>query len=110
MRWTPEGAQIILSLPVRSRSRKPGHRNNFGKRSISMEFLKYRNTLVTGHTLDDRTMDSHAKRVRKKFKESDDSFDMIDTLYGVVTNMNMEVRCSGRRSGVSEREQFPRLI
>jgi hypothetical protein len=27
---------------VRSRSRKPGG-NNFGKRSISMEFLKYRN-------------------------------------------------------------------
>jgi two-component system response regulator ChvI len=33
--------------------------------------------------VDDRTIDSHVKRVRKKFKRVDDSFDMIDTLYGV---------------------------
>jgi two-component system response regulator ChvI len=33
--------------------------------------------------VDDRTIDSHVKRVRKKFKQIDDSFDMIDTLYGV---------------------------
>jgi two-component system, OmpR family, response regulator ChvI len=33
--------------------------------------------------VDDRTIDSHVKRVRKKFKQLDDSFDMIDTLYGV---------------------------
>ena len=33
--------------------------------------------------VDDRTIDSHVKRVRKKFKLADDSFDMIDTLYGV---------------------------
>jgi two-component system, OmpR family, response regulator ChvI len=33
--------------------------------------------------VDDRTIDSHVKRVRKKFKQMDDSFDMIDTLYGV---------------------------
>jgi two-component system, OmpR family, response regulator ChvI len=30
--------------------------------------------------VDDRTIDSHVKRVRKKFKRVDDSFDMIDTL------------------------------
>lgn len=33
--------------------------------------------------VDDRTIDSHIKRVRKKFREVDGSFDMIDTLYGV---------------------------
>jgi two-component system, OmpR family, response regulator ChvI len=33
--------------------------------------------------VDDRTIDSHIKRVRKKFKQVDDAFDMIDTLYGV---------------------------
>jgi DNA-binding response OmpR family regulator len=33
--------------------------------------------------VDDRTIDSHVKRLRKKFKQTDDSFDMIDTLYGV---------------------------
>jgi two-component system response regulator ChvI len=33
--------------------------------------------------VDDRTIDSHIKRVRKKFRQVDDTFDMIDTLYGV---------------------------
>jgi two-component system, OmpR family, response regulator ChvI len=33
--------------------------------------------------VDDRTIDSHIKRLRKKFRQADDAFDMIDTLYGV---------------------------
>jgi two-component system, OmpR family, response regulator ChvI len=33
--------------------------------------------------VDDRTIDSHVKRLRKKFREADETFDMIDTLYGV---------------------------
>jgi two-component system, OmpR family, response regulator ChvI len=33
--------------------------------------------------VDDRTIDSHIKRMRYKFKAVDDAFDMIDTLYGV---------------------------
>ena len=33
-------------------------------------------------TSDDRTIDSHIKRLRKKFREVDDSFDNIETLYG----------------------------
>ena len=33
--------------------------------------------------VDDRTIDSHIKRLRKKFKAVDDEFDMIETLYGV---------------------------
>ena len=33
--------------------------------------------------VDDRTIDSHIKRLRKKFKVADDDFDMIETLYGV---------------------------
>jgi len=33
--------------------------------------------------VDDRTIDSHIKRLRKKFKHAEDSFDMIETLYGV---------------------------
>ncbi|HHB82966.1 MAG TPA: DNA-binding response regulator, partial [Devosia sp.] len=33
--------------------------------------------------VDDRTIDSHVKRLRKKFKIVDDDFDMIETLYGV---------------------------
>ena len=33
--------------------------------------------------VDDRTIDSHIKRLRKKFRETDDEFTEIETLYGV---------------------------
>lgn len=33
--------------------------------------------------VDDRTIDSHIKRLRKKFNQVDAEFDMIETLYGV---------------------------
>jgi two-component system response regulator ChvI len=33
--------------------------------------------------VDDRTIDSHIKRLRKKFKAADDDFAQIETLYGV---------------------------
>ena len=33
--------------------------------------------------VDERTIDSHVKRLRKKFNASDTEFDMIETLYGV---------------------------
>jgi two-component system response regulator ChvI len=50
--------------------------------------LKSRNALMDAAYddqvyVDDRTIDSHIKRLRKKFKSTDDEFDMIDTLYGV---------------------------
>ena len=33
--------------------------------------------------VDDRTIDSHIKRMRKKFRQVDNEFDAIETLYGV---------------------------
>jgi two-component system, OmpR family, response regulator ChvI len=33
--------------------------------------------------VDDRTIDSHIKRLRKKFKVAEPDFEMIETLYGV---------------------------
>jgi two-component system response regulator ChvI len=33
--------------------------------------------------VDDRTIDSHVKRVRKKFRDVDDDFQQIETLYGI---------------------------
>lgn len=33
--------------------------------------------------VDDRTIDSHIKRIRRKFRAADPSFDAIETLYGV---------------------------
>jgi two-component system, OmpR family, response regulator ChvI len=38
--------------------------------------------------VDDRTIDSHIKRLRKKFKASDVEFDMIETLYGIGYRFN----------------------
>src|ERR1700730_11106505 len=50
--------------------------------------IKSRNALMDAAYDDDihvadRTIDSHIKRMRYKFKAVDDAFDMIDTLYGV---------------------------
>jgi two-component system, OmpR family, response regulator ChvI len=33
--------------------------------------------------VDDRTIDSHIKRIRRKFRAHDPDFDAVDTLYGV---------------------------
>jgi two-component system response regulator ChvI len=51
-------------------------------------FVKSRNNLMDAAYddevyVDDRTIDSHIKRLRKKFKQVDDSFEAIETLYGV---------------------------
>ena len=51
-------------------------------------FVKSRDSLMDAAYddqvyVDDRTIDSHIKRLRKKFKGTDDDFDMIETLYGV---------------------------
>jgi two-component system sensor histidine kinase ChvG len=47
--------------------------------------------------VDDRTIDSHIKRLRKKFKVVDDDFDMIETLYGVGYRFK-ERRCCAASS------------
>ncbi len=33
--------------------------------------------------VEDRTIDSHIKRLRKKFAQSDNSCDLIETIYGL---------------------------
>ena len=38
--------------------------------------------------VDDRTIDSHIKRIRRKFRAVDPQFDAIDTLYGVGYRFN----------------------
>ena len=40
--------------------------------------------------VDDRTIDSHIKRLRKKFRGVDDSFKAIETLYGVGYRFDQE--------------------
>ena len=51
-------------------------------------FVKSRDSLMDAAYddqvyVDDRTIDSHIKRLRKKFKQVDDNFESIETLYGV---------------------------
>ena len=62
-------------LIVETLARRPGH-------------VKNRDQLIDAaygeHIyVDDRTIDSHIKRLRRKFKAVDDEFAGIDTLYGV---------------------------
>lgn len=40
--------------------------------------------------VDDRSIDTHIRRLRKKFKEVDESFNNIETLYGVGYRFNKE--------------------
>ena len=75
--WKGQGVDLTVTefLILKSLAARPGH-------------VKSRDQLMDGaygeHIyVDDRTIDSHIKRLRKKFKASDDEFDMIETLYGV---------------------------
>jgi two-component system, OmpR family, response regulator ChvI len=50
--------------------------------------VKSRNALIgaayEGDTyIDERTIDSHVKRLRRKFKARDSEFDMVQTVYGI---------------------------
>ena len=40
--------------------------------------------------LEDRTIDSHIKRIRRKFRVSDSEFDRIETLYGIGYKYNAD--------------------
>lgn len=78
-RCTWKGAEVVLTvtefLLLDALAQRPGHVKN---RDQLMDAAYDDNVYV-----DDRTIDSHIKRLRKKFKMVDDSFDSIETLYGV---------------------------
>ena len=76
---TWKGKQVILTvtefLILEALAQRPG-------------FVKSRDALMDAAYddqvyVDDRTIDSHIKRVRKKFRVVDREFDSIETLYGV---------------------------
>ena len=75
--WHGEPVQLTVTefLILQSLAMRPGHVKT---RDQLMDAAYDDNVYV-----DDRTIDSHIKRLRKKFKGSDDDFDMIETLYGV---------------------------
>ncbi len=72
----PVDLTVTEFLLVKALAQRPGHVKSrdqlmdaaYGSRSIYV---------------DDRTIDSHIKRLRKKFKELDGDFAQIETLYGV---------------------------
>jgi two-component system response regulator ChvI len=76
---TWKGHEVVLTvtefLILKALAQRPGHVKN---RDQLMDAAYDDQVYV-----DDRTIDSHIKRLRKKFKQVDDDFDMIETLYGV---------------------------
>ncbi len=75
--WKGEEVNLTVTefLLVKALAQRPGH----VKSRDSLMDIAYGDAIY----VDDRTIDSHIKRIRKKFKVVDDTFDHIDTVYGV---------------------------
>ncbi|MBT4934546.1 MAG: response regulator transcription factor [Rhodospirillaceae bacterium] len=76
---TWKGEEVVLTvtefLLLQALARHPGHVKN---RDQLIDFAYGEHIYI-----DDRTIDSHIKRVRKKFRAHDADFKQIETLYGV---------------------------
>jgi len=75
--WKGQNIELTVTefLLVKALAMRPG-------------MVKTRDQLIDGAYgeniyVDDRTIDSHIKRVRKKFRQVDDSFNQFETLYGI---------------------------
>ncbi|MDP6603167.1 MAG: response regulator transcription factor [Rhodospirillales bacterium] len=75
--WRNEAVNLTVTefLLVKSLANRPGH-------------VKNRDQLIDAAYgeqiyVDDRTIDSHIKRLRKKFRDVDPAFAQIETLYGI---------------------------
>ncbi|MFD1378160.1 response regulator transcription factor [Fodinicurvata halophila] len=75
--WKNEPVNLTVTefLILKALAQRPGHVKN---RDQLMDAAYGEHIYV-----DDRTIDSHIKRLRKKFKQVDDDFAQIETLYGV---------------------------
>jgi len=75
--WKGEAVQLTVTefLLLKALASRPGHVKN---RDQLMDAAYGEHIYV-----DDRTIDSHIKRLRKKFKAIDPEFNQIETLYGV---------------------------
>jgi two-component system response regulator ChvI len=75
--WAGKTVNLTVTefLILKALAQRPGHVKN---RDQLMDAAYGEHIYV-----DDRTIDSHIKRLRKKFKEVDDDFAQIETLYGV---------------------------
>ncbi len=75
--WRGQPVQLTVTefLILKSLAARPGHVKN---RDQLMDAAYGESIYV-----DDRTIDSHIKRLRKKFRQVDSEFGQIETLYGV---------------------------
>lgn len=75
--WKGKPVELTVTefLLVKALAQHPGHVKN---RDQLMD-AAYGEAIY----VDDRTIDSHVKRLRKKFKDADPEFSQIETLYGV---------------------------
>jgi two-component system response regulator ChvI len=75
--WKGKNVDLTVTefLLVKALALRPGHVKN---RDQLMDAAYGESIYV-----DDRTIDSHIKRLRKKFRAVDDDFSQIETLYGV---------------------------
>jgi two-component system response regulator ChvI len=75
--WKGEPVSLTVTefLILKALAQRPGHVKN---RDQLMDAAYGESIYV-----DDRTIDSHIKRLRKKFKAVDEEFGQIETLYGV---------------------------
>ena len=75
--WNGKPVDLTVTeyLLLKALALRPGHVRN---RDQLIDMAYGENIYV-----DDRTIDSHIKRIRKKFRAIDDSFAQIETLYGV---------------------------
>ena len=77
VRWHEQPVQLTVTefLLLRALARRPGHVKN---RQQLIEEAYSHDTYVS-----ERTIDSHVKRVRKKFHGVDPEFDGLETVYGL---------------------------
>jgi two-component system response regulator ChvI len=86
--WTADGAGRDVALTVteflilEALAQRPG----FVKSRDQLMDAAYQDDVY----VDDRTIDSHIKRLRKKFRAVDSQFKAIETLYGVGYRFNEE--------------------
>lgn len=75
--WKGQRVNLTVTeyLLVKALAQRPGHVKN---RDQLIDLAYGENIYV-----DDRTIDSHIKRLRKKFRQVDGTFNQIETLYGI---------------------------
>lgn len=80
--WKGQEVRLTVTefLILQSLAQRPGHVKN---RDQLMDSAYSENIYV-----DDRTIDSHIKRIRRKFKAVDKEFGAIETLYGLGYRFN----------------------